>query len=106
MGLATTIDLWSERARGLALAGLERLTTGVIFNPLAPGFREDPYPFYRRLRETDPFHRSYPASGWVLSRYEDVLAVLRDPRFGADERTLARFPRIAAMLRRAGLPNP
>jgi cytochrome P450 len=106
MGFATTLDLWRERARGLALGAAEFVTTGVIFNPLAAGFREDPYPFYRKLRETDPFHRCYPASGWVLSRYDDVLAVLRDPRFGADERHLARYPRVAAMIRRAGLPNP
>jgi pimeloyl-[acyl-carrier protein] synthase len=106
MGLATTIDRWSERARGLTLGAAELLTTGVIFNPFARGFREDPYPFYRKLRETDPFHRCLPASGWVLSRYDDVLAVLRDARFGADERSLSRYPRMAARLRRAGLPDP
>ncbi len=106
MGLATTIDQWTERVRGLTLGTAELLTTGVIFNPLAPGFRENPYPFYRKLRDTDPFHRSYPADGWVLARYDDVLGVLRDPRFGADEHNMSRYARVSAMLRRAGLPDP
>ena len=29
-----------------------------LFNPLSPAFHADPYPFYRRLRETDPVHLS------------------------------------------------
>jgi hypothetical protein len=58
-------------------------TTDVEFNPFLPEFIADPYPFYRQLREHDPIHRS--AFGfWVLTRYEDVVALLRDPRFGRD----------------------
>jgi len=55
----------------------------VVFNPLLPEFHANPYPFYRRLREEDPVHHS--ALGiWVLTRYDDVVMALRDPRFGRE----------------------
>ncbi|GGC83143.1 cytochrome P450 [Chelatococcus reniformis] len=54
-----------------------------LFNPLSPELIRDPYPFYRRLRELDPVHRS-PLGFYVSSRHADVAAVLRDKRFGKD----------------------
>jgi hypothetical protein len=53
------------------------------FNPMDPEFVADPYPMYHRLRAEDPVHRS-PLGFWVLTRYEDVVAVLRDPRFAKE----------------------
>lgn len=53
------------------------------FNPFLAEFQSDPYPTYHRLRVEDPIHRSFDT--WVLTRYADVKAVLRDPRFGADQ---------------------
>jgi len=50
------------------------------FNPMDSEFLADPYPTYHRLRAEDPVHHS-PLGFWVLTRYEDVAAVLRDPRF-------------------------
>jgi hypothetical protein len=41
---------------------------------------------YKQLREEDPVHWSELLESWVLTRYEDVVAVLRDPRFSADRR--------------------
>ena len=43
--------------------------------------RSDPYPSYHRLRTLAPVHRSETARAWLLTRYEDCRAVLRDPRF-------------------------
>jgi cytochrome P450 len=43
--------------------------------------RRDPYPRYHQLRELAPVHHSDAARGWLLTRYEDCRAVLRDPRF-------------------------
>lgn len=106
MSLRTRFDDVVFLCRGLALAAVERIETGVVFNPASAAFRADPYPFYRRLRETDPFHRSRPADGWVLSRHADVLAVLRDPAFSSDERNSNLYPRIAGRMARAGLPDP
>jgi pimeloyl-[acyl-carrier protein] synthase len=59
-------------------------TTEVLFNPFLPEFHADPYPFYRRLREQDPVHQT-PMGFWVLTRYDDCVAVLRDARFGREE---------------------
>ena len=56
----------------------------LLFNPLLPEFHADPYPFYKRLREKEPIHQS-PLGFWVLTRYEDCVAVLRDQRFGREE---------------------
>jgi len=54
-----------------------------LFNPWAPGFIADPYPFYHRLRATDPMHLT-PLGFYVASRHADVAAILRDNRFGKD----------------------
>jgi cytochrome P450 len=54
-----------------------------VFNPFDPAFRSDPYPFYARLREHDPVHRS-PIGITVLSRYDDVARVLRSPKVSRD----------------------
>jgi cytochrome P450 len=54
-----------------------------LFNPLSPEVIADPYPYYHRLREMDPVHRS-PLGFFVASRHADVAHVLRDKRFGKD----------------------
>jgi pimeloyl-[acyl-carrier protein] synthase len=48
-------------------------------NLFSPAFLRDPYPLYHRLRAADPIH--WNGWAWTLTRYADVLAVLRDPRF-------------------------
>ncbi len=53
----------------------------VRFNPFSAEFRRDPYPMYRALRETRPVHKTMGM--WVLTRYADVQAVLRDRSFSA-----------------------
>ena len=58
-------------------------STEVEFNPFLPEFHANPYPFYHRLRAADPVHRT-PMGLWVLTRYDDVVSVLRDPRFGRE----------------------
>jgi pimeloyl-[acyl-carrier protein] synthase len=50
-------------------------------DPLDPAFLVDPYPVYHRLRAEDPVHR-HPLGFYALTRYDDVVALLRDPRFG------------------------
>ena len=55
-----------------------------------PQRRSDPYPFYARLREVAPVHVS--AIGvHLVSRYEDVALVLRDPRFSTSEHHVASY---------------
>jgi pimeloyl-[acyl-carrier protein] synthase len=71
---------------------------GIAFNPMDPAFVADPYPTYRRLQAEDPVHHS-PMGFWVLTRYEDVVAALRDPRLAKE--AIAAF--VAA---RFGAPMP
>ena len=60
---------------------------GRTFNPLEPGFTADPYPQYERLRLHDPVHRS-ELGPWVLTRYDDVNRLLRDPATSVDRSLL------------------
>ncbi|MBI5089907.1 MAG: cytochrome P450 [Actinobacteria bacterium] len=55
----------------------------VTFNPFDPAFRADPYPFYDRLRSSDPVHMT-PFGFTVLTRYHDVARALRGSEFSRD----------------------
>jgi cytochrome P450 len=53
----------------------------------SPAFKADPYPTYARLREEAPVFRSalgWRRSAWLVARYDDVGALLRDARFAKD----------------------
>jgi cytochrome P450 len=56
--------------------------SAIELNVLDPGFRADPYPTYRALREHDPVHR-LAMGGWALLRYRDCVMALTDHRFGS-----------------------
>ena len=58
----------------------------IQYNPWTPEAKADPYPMYKQLREENPIQRSELLDGWVLTRYDDVVAVLKHPRFSADRR--------------------
>jgi cytochrome P450 len=58
----------------------------VQYNPFIPEVHANPYPMYARLRAEDPIHWSPLMEAWVLTRYDDVAAVLTDSRFSADRR--------------------
>jgi cytochrome P450 PksS len=49
------------------------------YNLTDPAFLEDPYPVYRRMREQDPVYWSDALGHWVLTRYDDGLALTRHP---------------------------
>lgn len=53
-------------------------------------FDQAPFDRYVRLRDQDPvvFMKTALGEGWVISRYEDVLTVLRDVRFSSERRKL------------------
>ena len=60
-----------------------------------PARRGDPYAYYAELRRHAPVLRAKiptRGTGWVVSRYEDVLRVLKDPSFSNDERNSASPP--------------
>ena len=41
--------------------------------------RQDPYPYYKRLREDSPVAETTQRGIWVVSRYDDVLSMLGRP---------------------------
>lgn len=48
-------------------------------NLMSPALRADPYPLYAELRRERPVCQVEPGGLWAVSRYADVLAILRDP---------------------------
>ena len=44
---------------------------------------QDPYPRYEQLRSEDPVHWNEGAQTWILTRYQDVIDALRDPRLSS-----------------------
>jgi cytochrome P450 PksS len=66
-----------------------RPTAIPFLNTSDHAFRANPYPTYARLRQEGPLARTklpMVGPGWVLTRYEDVAAALKDPRFSNDSR--------------------
>ena len=50
------------------------------FELLNPSALDDPYPLYDQMRAAVPVYRDRRFLGWILTRYEDVANVFRDPR--------------------------
>ncbi|HLF75880.1 MAG TPA: cytochrome P450 [Dehalococcoidia bacterium] len=76
------------------------------FNPFDPRLRSNPYAVYKELRDEAPVHWSEVMQLWVLTRYDDVLAVLRDHGRFSSERTRAtnRFVKALEEYRNASGP--
>jgi cytochrome P450 PksS len=73
--------------------GLFSFVTGRQHTPNDPpnigsaAFKANPYPFYARLRAETPVYRMrLPTKevAWLVTRYDDVVTVLRDARFVKD----------------------
>src|SRR5262245_27106150 len=71
-------------------------------------FKANPFPFYAHLRATQPVYRTtLPTKQpvWVVARYDDVAALLKDERFVKDRRNamtpqqLAKQPWVPAMFK-------
>jgi cytochrome P450 len=50
----------------------------LILDPYDYDFHEDPYPYYRRLRDEAPLYRNEERKFWALSRHKDVVAGFRN----------------------------
>src|SRR5215211_1004956 len=65
-----------------------------------PAFRANPYPTYAQLRSTAPIHRAALPDGravWLVTRYEDAVAVLKDERFVKNRRSAMTPEQIAQL---------
>lgn len=56
-------------------------SVGAPPNVFSPEFFQDPYPFYRSMRDNYPLYFDLQARVWILSRYDDVRAALQNPAF-------------------------
>lgn len=81
--------------------------TGRLIDITSASLKADPFPFYAQLRKTEPVSRARVGrmEGYLLTRYDDVLSALKDPRLvknirkveGAEQ--LSRRPWIPEFLR-------
>jgi cytochrome P450 len=55
------------------------MNTPLRLDILGPELRRDPYPHYAELRRRNPVCQVDPGGMWAVSRYDDVLFVLRSP---------------------------
>ena len=63
-------------------------------DPVTGRAAQDPYLRYAQLRTEDPVHWNEGAQVWVLTRYQDVMDALRDPRLSSTS--------FAALIQEAG----
>ncbi len=61
---------------------IDKVHRSVVLDPVDPGFYNDPYPAYHRIRADVPVFKWEHYGIWCFSRFEDVNALLRDRRFG------------------------
>ncbi len=72
------------------MASTEPPDNGAI-GDFSPEMRADPHPWYHRLRAESPICPT-PDGGWLLTRYADCEAILRDPRWSTSPTHLADPP--------------
>ncbi len=80
-------------------------------------FRANPYPVYTVLRRCAPVMQMEAAFGghpWLVTRYEDVVSALKDPRFSSDPRDMGLqnrrmnawwMPRVFGILQNSMITN-
>jgi cytochrome P450 len=54
-----------------------------LYDPKSPHVLADPYPAYRQMRERAPVGWHDTLEAWMLTRYDDVMRVLKDSRFSS-----------------------
>ena len=77
------------------------------YNPMAPETVENPFEFYRALREQAPVYDVPGLPLFIVSRYEDVLQVVRNPTlFSSRSGPAAKAPstEVTAILRGGYVP--
>jgi cytochrome P450 PksS len=69
-------------------ARIDRPPPDSVVNIASPQFKANPFPFYAALRSETPVYRTTLPTGepgWLVTRYDDVIAVLKDERFVKDK---------------------
>ncbi|RDH78785.1 cytochrome P450 [Mycolicibacterium moriokaense] len=86
-------------------------TSDVILDPYDYDFHEDPYPYYKRLRDEAPLYRNEELGFWALSRHSDVLAGFRNSttlsnKFGVSLDPASRGPHASKTMSFLAMDDP
>jgi cytochrome P450 len=80
------MTLVTDHVKSLAPAAARAAARDFDLKRLPPDFIDDPFPYYRALREHDPVHRM-PDGAYFITRWQDCDAVYRDARtFSSDKK--------------------
>ncbi|OJH40657.1 cytochrome P450 [Cystobacter ferrugineus] len=60
------------------------------YNPMLPAVQADPYPYYATLREHAPVYFNEQLGWYIVSRYEDVIAITKNPAVFSSARAVVR----------------
>jgi cytochrome P450 len=71
---------------------------------VAPEIFSNPHSIYHMLRYAEPVHWSEILNAWVITRYDDVVACLRDPRLSNAMRRAVGTAQLSAELREKMAP--
>ncbi len=92
-------------------AGVRQLPGDVVLDPYDYDFHEDPYPYYRRLRDEAPLYRNDALQFWALSRHTDVLQGFRNStalsnKYGVSLDPISRSPDAHRVMSFLALDDP
>lgn len=68
----------------------------VVWNPFEPGYFADPSVQLNALREQEAVHHIEFTGGWMVTRYHDVAAILRDRSIGSTITNATSTPTVEA----------
>jgi cytochrome P450 len=83
----------------------------LVLDPYDYDFHEDPYPYYKRLRDESPLYRNEELGFWALSRHEDVLKGFRNSttlsnKFGVSLDPASRGPHASKTMSFLAMDDP
>ena len=81
-----------NRAPQFSVGEAETAARAFDLKRLPADFIDDPFPYYRALREHDPVHRM-PDGAYLLTRWRDCDAVYRDARTFSSDKKVEFFPK-------------
>ncbi len=87
------------------------LTDVPLLDPYDYDFHEDPYPYYKRLRDEAPLYRNDELGFWALSRHQDVLQGFRNSttlsnKFGVSLDPVSRGPHASKTMSFLAMDDP
>jgi cytochrome P450 len=83
----------------------------LVLDPYDYDFHEDPYPYYKRLRDEAPLYHNEELGFWALSRHSDVLQGFRNSttlsnKFGVSLDPASRGPHAAKTMSFLAMDDP